>query len=64
MKLFCNFIDNFTDTYRMTTIVILMMCFFICLYLEKNMIRYYGHARITNNLCEGILKNVCKQVEE
>jgi|GEM_PF-2748606 len=35
MKLFCNFIDNFTDTYRLTTIVILMICFFICLYLEK-----------------------------
>jgi hypothetical protein len=28
------------------------------------MIIYYGHAGITNNLCEGILKNVCKQVEE
>jgi hypothetical protein len=28
------------------------------------MITYYGHAGMTNNLCEGILKNVCKQVEE
>jgi hypothetical protein len=35
MKLIYNFIDTFTGAYRLATIVILMICFFICLYLEK-----------------------------
>jgi len=46
MKSFFNFIDNFMDTYRMTTIVILVMWFFFFLYLEK---KYDSTLRLRRN---------------